>query len=66
MKEKLEAIVGKNVLNGESSSSVVVKMAKALNYLNIQLKMMKNLDEEYADHIDGVLNSAEEILSSEE
>jgi hypothetical protein len=64
MKEKLEFIVGKNVLNGESSSNTVVKLAKVINYLEIQLRVVqKTSDEETKEYIDDVIKRAEDQLS---
>ena len=63
MKEKLEAIVGKNVLNGESSASTVVKLAKVINYLEIQLRVVqKTSDEETKEYIDGIIKRANDQL----
>ena len=64
MKEQLEALVGKTVLNGESSSNTVVKLAKTLNYLEIQLRMIKRDidDKEIKDDIDAILKNASEML----
>lgn len=65
MKEKLETIVGKAVLNGESASGSVVKLAKVVNYLSTQLTAVKrelNDDADMVNYIDGVMNSASEML----
>lgn len=63
MKEKLEAIVGKNVLNGESSSNTVVKLAKIINYLEIQLRVVqKTSNEETKEYIDDIIKRANDQL----
>lgn len=64
MKEKLIEIIGRNILNGESSASTVVRLAKTINYLVIQLNILKNSikdeDEKYC--IESVLKNAESFL----
>lgn len=64
MKDILIQIVGRNVLNGESSASTVVKLAKTINYLNSQLMLIsKNSDDSsLRGHITEVLDNANEIL----
>lgn len=65
MKELLQLIVGRNVLNGESSASDVVKLAKIIKYYETQFRMMKSKidDLEFKDWIDSVLKSGNEILN---
>lgn len=65
MKKKLEQIVGKNILNGESSSGTVVRLAKVINYLSIQMDIVKKELEPNSyivNHIESVQESAKEML----
>lgn len=64
MDDKLQIIVGRNVLNGESGSSDVVLLAKALKYLTYQIGVIKkSVDEDTKDYIDDVIDRATEILA---
>ena len=65
MKEKLIHIVGKNVLNGESSASTVVKLAKIVDYLTFQMQLIskESDDSSLRSHISKVLDNADIILN---
>lgn len=66
MKELLILIVGRNVLNGESSQKTVIKLAKTVDYLYYQLNQIKKFvkdDKTALQCIDDILENSREIIN---